>query len=120
MSERAYNRDMINQTSPRKKATPRKTFYGLASLIAAIISVMFLGAFFGISQLNISPATFSVLNNLLGMIMCVIAPIAMALGAFAFTRKNDSRILSGIGMGIVGIPFLVLFGQFVSAVFLVD
>ena len=109
---------MQNPTSPRKNAAPKKTFFGLASLISAIVSVLFLGAFFGVSQLNISPATFSLLNNVLGMIMCVCAPLAMGLGAFALTRKNDSRVLSGISLGIVGVPYLILFGQFVSAVLL--
>jgi hypothetical protein len=105
---------MQNDTSSTKKAAHKKTFYGLATLIAAFISVLFLGGFFAITMLDITPRTFSMLNNLLGLIMCVFAPLTLLLGVLAFTRKNDSRVLSGIGMGLVTVPYVILFGQFVS------
>lgn len=108
-----FTRAVAGKPVYNQRMKNRKTFYGLASLIAAMISVGFLAAFLGITVLDITPSAFFMLNNLLGLIMCGFAPLAILLGIFAFTRKNDSWVLSGIGMGLVGVPFLVLFGQFV-------
>ncbi len=89
----------------------KRSLFGLVALIVAIISVIFLGVFFGVSQLNITPATFSTLNKLTALIYCVTAPIAFILGIAGY--RADSKKLSLIAMGLVGVPFLILFGQFV-------
>lgn len=95
--------------------TPRKTYFGFASLIIAMISVLFLTGSFAITVMDISPATFFNLNNLTYLVYCISTPLAFGLGVWGFTRKKDSTILSVVAMGLVGVPFLVLFWQFVNA-----
>ncbi len=91
----------------------KRSYFGLASLITAIVSASFLGAFFGVSHLDISTAAFNFWNNLTATVSCLFAPLALVLGLFGFRRKNDSRTLAGIGIGLVGLPYLILLGQFV-------
>ncbi|MBI5840086.1 MAG: hypothetical protein HZB19_08280 [Chloroflexi bacterium] len=90
----------------------KKSYFGLASLSAAIVSASFLGAFFGVSQLDISTAAFNFWNNMTAAVSCLFAPLALVLGLFGFRRKNDSKTLAGIGIGLVGLPYLILLGQF--------
>jgi len=80
-----------------------------------MISVLFLTASFAITMIDISPAIFFNLNNLTYLVYCRSTPVALGLGVWGFTRKNDSMILSVIAVGLVGLPFLFLFWQFVTA-----
>jgi hypothetical protein len=89
----------------------RNSYFGIVSLVASILSVSFLGANFGASQLNISPETFSFLNNITVLSACVLAPLAVLLGMIGLFKSNDSKLLSGIALMVVGIPFLILFIQ---------
>jgi hypothetical protein len=98
-----------------EKRAQRKTFFGLAALVTAIVSLIFLAAFFGVSQLNITPATFSRLNNLTASVSCLAAPLALLLGVAGYTRANDSKRLSLLAMSLVGLPYLVLFVQFIAS-----
>jgi|SRR5688572_5324005 len=95
--------------------TQRKTYFGFSSLIIAMISVLFLAGSFVITMIDISPSTFFNLNNLAYLVYCISTPLAFGLGVWGFTRKNDSTILSVTAMVLVGLPFLVLFWQFVSS-----
>ena len=90
----------------------RKTYFGLGALIVAIISVFFLAGSYVITRMAISPATFSNLNNIIYLVYCCSTPLAFGLGAWGFTRKNDSLVLSVTAIGLVSVPFLVLFWQF--------
>lgn len=99
------------------KKLAKQTYFGVVSLLVSILSVVFLAAFFAVSQLRISPATFSFWNNIIGLVYCLITPAAFVLAILAWRRKNDSRLLAGIATSIIGIPFLVLFTQFIFAIF---
>ena len=50
------------KTTP--SAVTKTSYFGLVSLLTAILSALFLAAFFAVSQLNISPRTFSIWNNI--------------------------------------------------------
>ena len=100
------------RTSPLEA---RKTYFGITALIVAIISVFFLTAYFGVSQLNISPSDFNFWNIVTAFISCVFAPIAFVLAYFAWRSARDSRRLASIAVAITGIPFLILFTQFVAS-----
>jgi len=106
---------MSTDNLSNKKRTARKTFYGFASLIIAMISVLFLTASFAITMIDISPAIFFNLNNLTYLVYCSSTPLALGLGVWGFTRKNDSTLLSVVAMGLVGLPFLFLFWRFINA-----
>jgi hypothetical protein len=92
-----------------------KTHFGLGALIVAIISDLFLIASFVITVLDISPATFFTLNNIVYLVYCVSAPLSLALGAWSFRRRNDATVLSVFAFGLVALPFLALFWQFLIA-----
>src|SRR5258705_13270693 len=106
---------MLNKNpTPTKPRTPiKKTYFGISSLITAIMSALVLGIFFAIATLNISPGTFFKWNNIIGLLYCSFTPIAFFLGIIGFARKNDSKTLSGIAMSLTGLPFLILFWQFI-------
>lgn len=108
-----YNGSMSTEIEKPAK----QTYFGVISLFGSIFSVVFLAAFFGVSQLRISPATFSFWNNIIGSIYCLITPFAFVLAILAWRRKKDSKLMAGIAMSVIGVPFLVLFTQFISAVF---
>jgi hypothetical protein len=95
--------------------TPARTYFGIASLIIAVVSILFLAGSFAITMLDISPAQFASLNNVAYLVYCNSTALAMALGVWGLTRKNDFTILSIIALGMVGLPFLFLFWQFVTA-----
>ncbi|MBI5961856.1 MAG: hypothetical protein HY863_00140 [Chloroflexi bacterium] len=86
----------------------KKSYFGIVALVAAILSILFLGANYVASQLSISPATFNSLNSLTAMVACSLAPFSILLGFVGFIRKNDSKLISGIAVVFVGIPFLIL------------
>jgi len=91
----------------------KKTYFGITALISGIISDLFLGANFGVAYLNISPGTFSQLNNLTALFFCILTPLTFVLGVIGHTRKNDSKIYSRIAIALVTIPFSILFIQLV-------
>jgi hypothetical protein len=93
----------------------KQTYFGITSLLIALLSSMFLAAYFGVSQLYISPATFSYWNNITALVYCLITPTAMVFAIFAWRRKKDSRLLAAVAVAIIGIPFVILFVQFISA-----
>ncbi|MBI5944429.1 MAG: hypothetical protein HY864_08680 [Chloroflexi bacterium] len=80
------------------------------------MSVLFLGANFGVSQLDISPESFSFLNIVTALTACILAPLAVMLGVVGFIKKNDSRLISGIALALVGAPFLILFMQMLFSI----
>lgn len=94
----------------------KNTYFGIASLVASILSVSFLGANIGVSQLNISPETFSFLNNITVLTACVLAPLAVLLGVIGLLKRNDSKLLSVIALTLVGAPFLILFVQMIFSI----
>ncbi len=91
----------------------KKTYFGFAALITGIFASLALGANVGSSQLNISPETFSILNNITALSFCIITPLTFILGVLGYTRKNDSRSLSVIAIILGLIPFLVVLSQLV-------
>jgi drug/metabolite transporter (DMT)-like permease len=95
------------------KKTVKRTYFGLVSLLVAILSMGFLAAYFAVSQLNISPATFYFWNAITAFVACITTPLAFVLAFFAWRSAVDSRQLAGTAMVISGVPFLVLFVQFV-------
>jgi cytochrome bd-type quinol oxidase subunit 2 len=94
----------------------KRSYFGSASMVAAILSLLFLGANIGVSQLDITPSTFNSLNNITVLIACSLAPLAILLGFMGFVRKDDSKLFSGIALVLIGVPFLILFVQMISSV----
>ena len=92
----------------------KRTHFGIAALASAVVSILFLAAYFAIAVMDITPATFFKLNNLTALVYCLSTPIALVLGMISITRKNDSISLGWSAMGLVGVPFLVIFWQFLS------
>jgi len=96
----------------------KKTYYGFASLIVAMGSLLMLAGANYITRIDISPEVFSNWNNIIYLSYCFSAPLALVLGIWSFTRRNDFTVPSVIGMGLVTVPFLILFWQFVNALIL--
>jgi hypothetical protein len=94
----------------------KNSYFGLAALIVAILSVLSLGANIGVSQLNITPETFYSLNTMTALAACSLAPLALLLGILGFIRNNDSKLLSGIALTLAGTPFLILFVQMIISI----
>ena len=103
----AYNWHM-----PQRPAPIRRTYFGIAALALAILSALFLIAFFAISQLNISPSTFSFWSNLTLLISCSSAPLGLILGIVGYRKPGDSKTLASIASVLSFLPFLILFLQF--------
>src|SRR5690349_4943635 len=93
-----------------------QTYFGRASMIAAFLSALFLAVFLEISQLHMDPQTFSFWNNITALIYCLLVPITLVLTVIAWRKPKDSSSLAGIAIAVVGIPFLILFVRFLSAV----
>jgi membrane-bound ClpP family serine protease len=91
----------------------RKTYFGVIAFITSILSGLSLLSNFTVANLNISPGTFSQLNNLTALFYCILTPLAFVLGVVGHTRKNDSKTLSRVAIVLVTIPFLFMFAQFV-------
>lgn len=72
----------------------------------------FLGANFGVSQLNIPLQTFLFWNGITAFISCLSAPFVFILAFFAWKNDLDSRKLAVAAMIITGLPFLALLVQF--------
>jgi len=91
----------------------KKSYFGIAALITGILCVLSLLSNFSVSQLNISPETFSSLNNLTALFYCVLTPLTFVLGVVGHTRRNDSKNLSRVGIVLALVPFLIIFAQLV-------
>jgi hypothetical protein len=90
----------------------KSSYYGIASLLFAFISVIFLGIHFAVSQLNITPQLFDQWNQISLSISCIFAPVTLALGFLGWQGSNASKILSSFSAILVCAPFLILLGQF--------
>lgn len=99
--------------STNGKKQNRRTYFGISSLLIAILSAIFLGAYYGVSQLRITPQNFFFWNVVTTFGYCITVPIAFILAYFAWRKTKDSRPLAGTAVAIIGIPFLILFVIFV-------
>ena len=110
-----------NQATPRdESAAPslvdkagKKTRFGITALIIGILSGLSLLSNFTVAYLDISADTFNLLNNLTALFFCILTPLTFVLGVVGYTRKNDSKILSGVAIILVVVPFLIIFAQLV-------
>ena len=93
----------------------KKTHFGITALIIGILSGLSLLSNFTVAYLDISAGTFSLLNNLTALFFCILTPLAFVLGVMGYTRKNDSKILSGVAIILVVVPFLIIFAQLVHS-----
>jgi len=100
--DRVYNRPMADK-SP---------YYGIASLMFASISVIFLGIYFAVSQLRISPQLFDQWNHTSLSISCTFAPITILVAALGWQGSGMSKLLSSFSVLMVAAPFLILLIQF--------
>lgn len=89
----------------------RKNYYGLAAFITGMLSVLFISANIGASYLRITPAVFSTLNIITALFYCILTPSAFTLGVLGLFHRNDSKILAGMGIVMVSVPFVVILGQ---------
>lgn len=90
----------------------KRTYFGVAALIAGILCVLSLLANYGASQLDLPQEIFNKLNNLTALFYCVLTQVTIVLGIVGYRRKNDSKNLSLAGTGLAVVPFLFIFGQF--------
>ncbi len=93
-------------TTPVKPA--RRTYFGIIAFLTSLLAVLAIGSNLGVSQMNITPQQFNQLNSITALLYCVLTPLAFALGIFGFIFKNDFKILSGLAMAVVTVPFLVI------------
>jgi hypothetical protein len=96
-----------------KTPPAKKTYFGITALITGILSGLSLLSNFAVANMDITPGTFSQLNYLTALFFCILTPLAFALGALGYTRKNDSKALSLIAIALVTVPFLIMFAQFI-------
>ncbi|MBI5951331.1 MAG: hypothetical protein HY865_06720 [Chloroflexi bacterium] len=99
---------MSENTSPASK-----TYFGVAALVTGILCVLSLLTNYGVSQLNITPETFNILNPLTALFYCVLTQVTIVLGIIGYRRKNDAKNLSLVGIGLAVFPFLIVFGGFI-------
>ena len=102
-------------TSPVKPA--RRTYFGIAAFITSLLAVLAVGSNLGVSQMNITPEEFNQLNSITALFYCILTPLAFALGVFGFIFKNDFKIMSGLAMAVVTVPFLVIAFRLLSSFF---
>jgi surface polysaccharide O-acyltransferase-like enzyme len=105
MTGKAYNPFMFTNK--------KKTYFGVAAFVTGLVSGLSLAGNFIAANLNISPGTFSQLNNLTALFFCILTPLTFVFGVLGHTRKNDSKTLSRVALALVGIPFLFMFVKFV-------
>jgi hypothetical protein len=98
---------------PENKKTVKRTYFGITSLMTAVLSAIFLAAYFGVSQLRITPKTFFFWNLVTAFSYCITVPIAFILAYFAWRKTKDSRPLAVTAVAIIGIPFLILLSIFI-------
>jgi hypothetical protein len=94
----------------------RKTYFGIAALIAGILCVLSRLTQISVANLNITLETFNQLNNLTALVYCLLTPTALVLAAIGFMRKNDSKPLSLIAIVLVLIPFLIVSAQLARSI----
>jgi hypothetical protein len=90
----------------------KSSYFGLASLVFAAVSVIFLAIFFAVSQMNIPPALFNEWNQTSASISCISAPLAILLAVIGLQGSSTSKLTSSLSIFLVSAPFLVLMGQF--------
>lgn len=98
--------------SANPKKQTRRTYFGISSLMTAILSIIFLGSYYLVSQLRITPETFFFWNVVTTFGYCVTVPIAFILAYFAWRKTKDSRSLATTALVIIGVPFLILLSIF--------
>jgi hypothetical protein len=98
----------------------KRSYFGFAALVFAVLSLFSLAANYGVSQLNITPRTFASLNSVTAFAACALAPPAILLGATGLIRKNDSRPVSAFALALTTIPFLILFVQMLFSLTVVE
>src|SRR5688500_9649988 len=103
--------------STTRKKQDKRTYFGIASLLTAILSVIFLGLYYGVSQLRISLQDFFFWNVVTTSGYCITVPIAFILAYFAWRKIKDSRPLAITAVIIISVPFLILFAIFVRSFF---
>ena len=106
---------LYNSFMPITPDKTKKTYFGLAALVIGVITVLFLGANFGLVYLKITPNTFNQLNNLTALFYCALTPLTFVLGVLGHVLKNDSKTYSRIALTLVIVPFLILLVQLVTA-----
>lgn len=107
----AYNHSM--STTPARPA--KRTYFGIIAFLTSLLAVMSIGSNLGVSQMNITPEEFNQLNSITALFYCILTPVAFALGVFGFVFKNDFKILSGLALAVVTVPFLVIAFRLVSS-----
>jgi hypothetical protein len=101
----------MNKNTPPQK----KTHFGQVSLVLAVISLIFLGAFLLITLLNITPETFFKFNTIFVGAYCIATLLAFMVGGLGLVKRNDSKRWSLLALSLTGIPFLIFFWQFISS-----
>lgn len=96
--------------------TIRKTYFGHAALVMAVITDLVLGINFVVAYLNFTPGALILLNNVTAFFYCILTPLTAALGFLGLWLGNDSKTYSRIALLITAIPFLILFVQLISAI----
>ncbi|MFN8382214.1 MAG: hypothetical protein U0V02_09755 [Anaerolineales bacterium] len=86
----------------------KRTYFGVAAFFTSLLAVAAIGSNLGVSQMNITPEEFNQLNSITALFYCILTPLAFALGVLGLFLKNDFKILSGVGIVIAAIPFLVI------------
>jgi len=104
-----------NSGMSQKAPAANKTYFGIAALSAGILCDLSLALNFGVSQLEITRRSFDPLNQLTALFYCILTPLALILGAVAYTRKDDSKSMARIGIVLAVIPFLFTFARLAYA-----
>ena len=86
----------------------KRTYFGVAAFFTSLLAVMAIGSNLGVSQMNITPEEFNQLNATTALFYCILTPLAFAFGVLGLLFKNDFKILSGLGLVIAAIPFVVI------------
>ncbi len=91
------------------------TYFGIAALVFAILSDLFIAANYAVAYLDLPSSVFNQLNQLTALFFCGLTQLTLVLGVIGLMRKKDSKILSGIAIILVTIPFLVIFSRLVMS-----
>src|SRR5690349_11524094 len=89
-----------------------RTYFGISSLLVATLSVIFLVAYYVVSQLRITPQTFFFWNVVTTAGYCIAVPLSFLLAYLAWRRTKDSRSLAITAVIIIGVPLLILLSIF--------
>jgi hypothetical protein len=94
--------------NPVNAKKQKRTYFGISSLLTAILSVIFLGIYYGVSQLRITPQDFFFWNVVTASGYCITVPIAFILAYLAWRKTKDSKPLATTAVVIISVPFLFL------------